>query len=70
MYTAILFWFSGILLTIGLNYKVVCPDGSSFSHKIDIMLTLSFYYLLAWPFFLGDSIRGLIKTNNKGDNAL
>ncbi len=60
MYTAILFWFSGILLTYGFNYKSLCPDDSSFRHKFDVICSLSFYYLIAWPFFLGDSLRKVL----------
>lgn len=63
MYIAIIFWVSGILLTFGFNYKALCPDDSSFSRKLDVISSLFIYYLIAWPFFLGDSIRKVLDEN-------
>ena len=47
MYTGIIFWFSGILFTLGFNYQIICPNGISLRHKIDAIGALSFYYLFA-----------------------
>jgi hypothetical protein len=61
MNIAILFWFSGILFTLGLNYRALCPEDTSFRHKLDKVANLLMYLLFAWPFFLGDTIRTLIE---------
>lgn len=64
MYTILVFWFSGILFTLGFNYKMVCPDNISFRHKLDAIADLFFYYLIAWPFFLGSDIRTILEKEN------
>jgi hypothetical protein len=61
MYTALLFWLSGILLTLGFNYQLICPEDASFRHKVDVIGGLAVYYVVAWPFFLGADLRAMLE---------
>lgn len=58
MYTAILFWISGILFTYGFNDKMF--QDHVVSKRDRISFALSFHLLLLWPLLLGDNIRRIL----------
>jgi hypothetical protein len=55
MYTAILFWISGILFTYGFFQKMFEDSNSTTQTKL--WFALSVHLLFAWPYLLGDGIR-------------
>lgn len=58
MYTAILFWISGMLFTYGFNDKMF--QDHEVSKKDKIAFALSFRLWFAWPLLLGDNLRRTI----------
>jgi len=54
MYTALLFWISGILFTYGFNIKML--EDSNSSTKTKLLFALSIHLWVLWPVLLGDSI--------------
>jgi hypothetical protein len=62
MYTAILFWISGILFTYGFNDKMF--QDHEVSKKDRIAFALSFHLLFLWPLLLGDNIRRILEKSD------
>jgi len=58
MYTAILFWISGILFTYGFNNKMFVVSDSS--TKAKLWFALSIHLWLLWPVLLGDGLRKVL----------
>jgi hypothetical protein len=57
-YTAILFWFCGMLFTYGFNYKMF--QDHNICKKDKIVFALSFHLWFLWPLLLGDKLRRVI----------